>query len=187
MKATTNLAADESRKARAKIPCWELIMEARRYCTINGAAPNRSASLPLWLGAMALWLFTFTVCSQSYSIDRSKIAGGGGTSAGGGFTVSGTIGQLDAGGPLTNGQFALTGGFWSLINVVQTPNAPVLTITHAGNLIVVSWPASVTGWTLQTNQNLTTGLWGNYVGLVTNNRVTNSPSTGNLFFRLAQP
>ncbi len=187
MKATTILATAESRKAQDKIPSCELIKKVRRYGTYNIAAPSRSSSLPLCLGAVALWLFTFTVCSQSYSIDRSKIAGGGGTSAGGGFSVSGTIGQLDAGGPLTNGQFTLTGGFWSLINVVQTPNAPVLTITHTDNLIVVSWPASVAGWTLQTNQNLTAGLWGNYVGAVTNNRVTNSPTTGNLFFRLAQP
>ena len=36
--------------------------------------------------------------AQQYSIDWHKIAGGGGTSTNGQFTLSGTIGQSDAGG-----------------------------------------------------------------------------------------
>ena len=125
--------------------------------------------------------------AQSYSIDRFTVAGGGGTSTNGQFSVSGTIGQHDAGGAMTNGQYSVTGGFWSLINVVQTPGAPLLSITHAGNQAIVSWDSSVTGWTLQTNNNLATGTWGNYTGAVVTNRVTNSPPTGTLFFRLKQP
>ncbi|HUC85210.1 MAG TPA: hypothetical protein VL970_08465, partial [Candidatus Acidoferrales bacterium] len=58
--------------------------------------------------------------AQSYSIDWFKIAGGGGTSSNGQFSVSGTIGQPDAGGPLTGGSFSLAGGFWALY-AVQTP------------------------------------------------------------------
>jgi hypothetical protein len=63
-------------------------------------------------------------------------------------------------------------------------NPPTLTITHPGNEIVVSWPPSATGWTLQTNNNLVTGTWGNYLGPVPNNSATNSPPVGILFFRL---
>ena len=124
--------------------------------------------------------------SQSYSIDWSKIAGGG-TSTGGVYSVSDTLGQPDAGGPMTNGQYSVTGGFWSFINVVLTPGAPLLAISYAGNQAIVSWDSSITGWTLQTNNNPTTGTWGNYTGAVVNNRVTNSPPTGTLFFRLKQP
>jgi hypothetical protein len=80
----------------------------------------------------------------------------------------------------------LTGGFWSLF-AVQTPGAPLLTITYSGNKAIVSWSPSVTGWTLQTNNNLATGTWGNYLGTVSNNSVTNSPPTENLFFRLFHP
>ncbi|MBM4108262.1 MAG: hypothetical protein FJ255_05545 [Phycisphaerae bacterium] len=47
------------------------------------------------------------------SIDWHTIDGGGGTSAGGSFTVSGTIGQPDAGPVMSGGVFALTGGFWA--------------------------------------------------------------------------
>jgi hypothetical protein len=44
----------------------------------------------------------------------------------------------------------------------------------------------VTGWTLQTNANLATPAWGNYLGTIVNNNVTNSPPRGNVFFRLKQ-
>ena len=124
--------------------------------------------------------------AQQYSIDWYKVAGGGGTSTGGTYQVSGTIGQPDASGVMTGGNYSLTGGFWSLI-AVQTPGAPLLTITYSGNQAIVSWPPSVTGWTLQTNSNLSTGTWGNYLGPVVKNSVTNSPPKGNLFFRLTQP
>jgi hypothetical protein len=123
--------------------------------------------------------------AQQYSIDWYKISGGGGTSTGGVYSVSGTIGQHDASSAMTGGNYSLTGGFWSLF-AVQTPGAPLLTITYSGNQAIVSWPSSVTGWTLQTNSNLATGIWGNYAGAVVNNRATNSPTTGNLFFRLKQ-
>ena len=78
--------------------------------------------------------------AQPYSIDWYKVAGGGGTSSGGVYAVSGTIGQPDASGPMTGGNFSLTGGFWSLISMVQTAGLPALTITHAGNSVIVSWP-----------------------------------------------
>jgi hypothetical protein len=129
------------------------------------------------------WLSASVAHAQSYSIDWHKIAGGGGTSTNAQFSLSGTIGQPDAGGPMSSVNYLVTGGFWSLY-AVQTPGAPLLTITYAGNQAVVSWGASVTGWTLQTNNNLTTGAWGNYTNTVVNNSVTNAPPKGNVYFRL---
>jgi hypothetical protein len=136
--------------------------------------------------ALGLLILTASAFAQSYSIDWYKVAGGGGTSTGGVYAVSGTIGQPDASAPMTGGQYSVTGGYWSLINVVQTPGAPTLTITYVGNQAIISWPSSVTGFTLQTNNNLDSGTWGNYLGQVVNNSVTNAPPTGNLFFRLKQ-
>jgi hypothetical protein len=72
----------------------------------------------------------------------------------------------------------------AFLNIMSEP-APSLTINYTNNQAIVSWPSSVLGWTLQTNNNLTTGNWGNYAGLVINNTVTNSTPTGNLFFRLS--
>ena len=58
-------------------------------------------------------LFAAQAGAQPFSIPWFTIDGGGGTSAGGVFSLSGTIGQHDAGGPMTGGAFALTGGFWA--------------------------------------------------------------------------
>src|SRR5213083_2827087 len=82
-----------------------------------------------------------TALAQSYSIDWFTIDGGGGTSTGGVYSVSGTIGQPDAGAAITGGNYSLTGGFWSLY-AVQTPGGPSLMITlnHQLSTINVSWP-----------------------------------------------
>ena len=105
-------------------------------------------------------VFAATALAQNYAVDWYKISGGGGTSTGGVYSVSGTIGQTDASGAMTGGNYSVTGGFWALY-AVQTPGAPLLTITYIGNQAIVSWSPSVTGWTLQTNANLATPTWGN--------------------------
>jgi len=129
--------------------------------------------------------------AQSYAIDWYKIAGGGGTSTGGTYVVSGTIGQPDAGGPMTGGSYSLTGGFWSLIAVVQTPGLPDLTIAFVGpDSVVVSWP-DTGNYTLQQNSNVAAAGWAptGYPITTANgtNSITITPPTGNLFFRLSQP
>ena len=129
--------------------------------------------------------------AQSYSIDWYKIAGGGGTSTGGVYTVSGTIGQADASGAMSGGNYSLTGGFWSLISVVQSADAPTLTITFVGpNSVVVSWP-NTGSYTLQQNFNLAGGSWitSGYTITTSNgtNSITITPPAGNLFFRLRSP
>jgi hypothetical protein len=59
--------------------------------------------------------------AQSYSINWSKVAGGGGTSAGGAYQVSGTIGQHDAGGPMTGGNIHLPADFGALSPLCRHP------------------------------------------------------------------
>ncbi len=127
--------------------------------------------------------------AQSYSIDWYKIAGGGGTSTGGVYSVSSTIGQPDASGAMTGGSYSLTGGFWA-IYAVQTAGAPTLYISHAGNSVTVYWQ-NVSGWNLQQNNNLTVPAgWTGNGGVTTangTNYLTITPPAGNLFFRLANP
>ena len=136
---------------------------------------------------LLLPIFSF---AQSYSIDWYKVAGGGGTSTGGVFAVSGTIGQPDAGAPLSGGQYSLTGGFWSLISVVPTPGLPDLIITRSGNSVIVSWPATGS-YTLQQNGNIgqpANWITSGYTITTSNgtNSITVAPPAGNLFFRLKQ-
>ena len=128
--------------------------------------------------------------SQTCSIDWHKVAGGGGTSTGGVNAVTGTIGQPDASGAMTGGSYSLTGGFWALISVVQTPGLPNLTITHVGSSVIVSWP-DTGNYTLQQNASLALpNGWTTSGYSITTSNATNSititPPAGNLFFRLKQ-
>ena len=58
-----------------------------------------------------LLLATAVARAQDYDLSRHTIDGGGGTSSNGTFSLSGTIGQPDAGAALTSGTWSLTGGF----------------------------------------------------------------------------
>ena len=140
-----------------------------------------------------LTLLTLTVAGiasgQQYSIDWFKVAGGGGTSTGSVYSVSGTIGQPDAG-TMCGGNYSLAGGFWGLIAAVQTTGAPLLTITlTTTNTVAVSWPSASTGFSLQQNtDSISSANWSNVnAGLQddgTNKTLIVSPPSGNRFFRL---
>jgi hypothetical protein len=152
---------------------------------------RHSPCLPRWFCCLILAsAFCLKAMAQNYSADWHKIAGGGGTSTGGVYSVSSTIGQHDAGGPLIGNTYSLYGGFWSLITVVQTVGLPNLTITHSGASVVVSW-ANTGNYTLQQNGSPATSSWVNSSYTVTTlnglNSVTMTPSSGDLFFRLKNP
>ncbi len=148
-------------------------------------------SWKLLLLVCAGFLPALAASAQNYSIDWYKIAGGGGTSTGGTYTVSGTIGQPDAG-IMSGGNYSLVGGFWAIISAIQTPGAPLLTITLTPtNTVVVSWPSPSTGFTVQQNVNMGAANWGNYTQTTVNDNGTTkwivvNPPQGNLYFRLKQ-
>jgi hypothetical protein len=131
-----------------------------------------------------------SVNAQNYSVDWYKIAGGGGTSSNGSYSLSGTIGQHDAGQQMSGGNYSLTSGFWALISVVPSAGAPALTIKRLNQTTIkVLWPYPSTGWTLQQSSDLTTPNWSASSGIsndATNNFITLTSLTGNLFFRLKQ-
>ena len=121
--------------------------------------------VPHWSFAVShliLCLVTFVPSPSAfaqYSIQWHTIDGGGGTSTGGDYSLSGTVGQPDAG-TMSGGDFALSGGFWSLLAVVENPAAPNLTIyRNAPGSVVISWPASSIGWSLERNTDLGTDDW----------------------------
>src|SRR2546430_2364390 len=61
--------------------------------------------------ALATSLAAAHAGAQTYDLSWYTIDGGGGTSSGGVFVLSGTIGQPDAG-TMTGGIYELRGGFW---------------------------------------------------------------------------
>jgi hypothetical protein len=136
-------------------------------------------------------LLTAAAFGQSYSIDWSTIDGGGGMSTGGVYSVSGSIGQPDAG-TMSGGGYSLAGGFWSVVSTVQTPGAPLLTIRFTQtNTVVVSWPSPSTGFALQQNSDLKTAIWNapteNVTDDGTNKFIIVPPPSGNRFYRLFKP
>jgi hypothetical protein len=150
--------------------------------------------------SLACLLFgsAFIAGAQTYDLSWYTIAGGGGSSAGTNtnsvvYSVSGTIGQSDAG-TMAGGAYSLTGGFWGIIAAVQTVGSPFLTISavSAGH-VTLSWSSAFTGFTPQQNPALGTTNWTavnttTFPIIVsgTNNTVT-LPVSGNEFFRLTHP
>lgn len=150
------------------------------------------ANLARILLPVALLFVAHVARAQSYSIDWSTIDGGGGTSTGGVFSVSGTIGQPDAG-RMSGGNYTLDGGFWGVIAAVQTPGAPTLYIARTTtNTVAVFWPSPATGYTLQQNTNSVSSVnWSNVVTAPLDDGSTKtvivSPPTGNRYYRLFKP
>jgi len=116
------------------------------------------------------------------SIDWSTIDGGGGTSAGGDYTFSGTIGQPDAGGPMTGGNYSLAGGFWAI--AIQMPGAPYLTIVPAGpSQVSISWTPDSPGWILQETPGFSPTNWVNSAS-GSSNPIAIPTTSGAMFYRL---
>jgi len=154
---------------------------------VNGKIWRNIVVVLTFLGAI------LNVNAQEYSIDWHKIAGGGGTSSNGQYVVSGTIGQHDANQqPMTGGNYSLTGGFWSLLSVVQTPGAPSLKIIlTTTNTAIISWPSSTAGFSLEQNSDLSTANWTTPSETIsndgTNKFIIVNPPSGNRFYRLFKP
>lgn len=136
--------------------------------------------------------FGISVAAQPFTIDWHTIDGGGGTSTFGQYTLSGTIGQPDAG-PMTGGNYTLQGGFWSAYVAVQTPGAPTLAIRRVGNNVEISWPVNgFVGFGLEAATNLASPVsWlsaGGSQAVVNGSYVVALPiQAGHHFFRLFKP
>jgi hypothetical protein len=135
----------------------------------------------------SVWMCASSATAQIYSMDRFAIAGGGGTSTGGVYSVSGTIGQADTGGPMNNGQYSVTGGFWALPTAVQVEGAPTFTIAPAApGQAAISWAPNTPAFALQETLSLSPTNWVNSASGPTNAIVV--PATLPMkFYRLFKP
>jgi hypothetical protein len=76
----------------------------------------------LTIAAALLATATAHAGGGSFGITRYVIAGGGGTSSGGAFTLHGTVGQAEASTtPASGAGWVLAGGFWFPIGAVPCP------------------------------------------------------------------
>jgi hypothetical protein len=132
--------------------------------------------------------------AQSLSVDWFGFSSGAGTCTGGVFSVSGGIGQATTDPrTATGGRFSMQGGFWSIF-AVQTPGAPLLSITKDPQLpvVTIAWPSPSTGFILQQISELNKTNWVNVPQSVNDNGTTRSivvtnPAGENRFYRLFKP
>ena len=141
---------------------------------------------------LILALASLNLAAQSFRVDWFTIDGGGGTSTGGVYSITGTIGQPDAG-KMSGGNFTIDGGFWGVIAAVQTPDAPLLSIARTTtNTVALFWPSPSTGFTLQQNTNsISSANWSNVVTTPLDDGATRTiivnPPIGNRYYRLMKP
>ncbi len=146
----------------------------------------------LCLCASVVFFGSFAAHAQNYAIDWFNISGGGGTSTGSVYSVTGTIGQPDTG-ISSGGNYTLEGGFWSIIATIQTPGAPFLKVKRAGNTVEISWAsANTSGFLLEeTGSAAGTIIWASVsasVTVVNNENVVTVPANPDLhFYRLRKP
>ena len=91
---------------------------------------------------------------------------------------------------MSGGNYSLAGGFWG---VLQTPGAPLLSITRLNATVIVSWTLPAPGWVLDQTPALTgtpppwTPVPFPYATNATTIRITVPAPAGNKFYRLRQP
>ena len=126
------------------------------------------------------------VAMGQLSMEWTTQDGGGGTGAGSGYTIHGTIGQPDAVATMTGGVYSVTGGFWVVPVAAGIPDAPRLTIEAAGTgFATLSWSPPTPGFVLQQSLDLGVG-WTNAPS-GSANPVTVPTSLERTFYRLARP
>ncbi len=127
-----------------------------------------------------------------YAVDWHTMDGGGGISAGGGYTVRATTGQPDTG-TSAEGGYELISGYWHPIVLLQTHGAPTLRMTWQTGLSThLTWNREGSdGYRLQYSDSLTSPQWTDEPGAPQEAgdewRVTISASANKRFFRLMRP
>ena len=130
---------------------------------------------------LVVLLWTAGAQSATYDLSWFTIDGGGGTSTGGVYSISGTIGQPDAD-TAAGGPYNLIGGFWSVLAIQQT-GLPTLVIKPAGTNVILSWSTNITGFVLQVSLGLASTGWAD-ASSGTNNPVTVTATGLTRFYRL---
>ncbi len=123
---------------------------------------------------------------QPYAIESFTVDGGGGTSTGGNYTITGTIGQPDAsGGVQKGGNFTLEGGFWPGLAVVPIPDGPTLAIVSQSDAVRLSWIPATPGYVLEQSESLSQDTWSSAPS-GSQNPVTIQVGERTRFFRLVK-
>lgn len=102
--------------------------------SVEFESSHRKLSFSAGIIALILLSFPALIYSQSggaFNLEFSIIAGGGGKSEGGGFSLEGTAGQSNAGTNVSGGSFNLQDGFWSFDQL-----APTAALVNVGGRVI---------------------------------------------------
>jgi hypothetical protein len=151
-----------------------------------------ATNLNVWtLGCWLISVSALSSAAQQYAVPWFKMAGGGGTSTGGGYQLSGTFGQTDAG-RVAGGIYRNEGGFWAI--ALQQLGYPPLAITGSGTSYTLTWVIPEPGFIVQEATSLTAPtVWSDVTGAASNFGPTNLlileiPATAtNRFYKLRRP
>lgn len=153
------------------------------YGTASGGGSHNSGAIfsinTNGAGFASLYSFTPTVMVYDASTFTFVYTNSDGQSPEAGLTLSGNTlyGTAYEGGNTADGTvFSLTLGSVG-------PPALQLSINLSGNNLILTWPTNATGYTLQSTTNLFSPVWTTVTGQFT---VTNSVSSGRVFYRLSQ-
>ena len=149
-------------------------------------------SLAKIVGTINLLTLILAFSLQSVSAaEPLTIDGGGGTSSGGDFEVTGTIGTVQNGPVMSGGDIEATGQIVAMSVTVPTPDGTVLTISTDGNNVVLSWPSDGTPFILEQTTNLASGNWTTVNASTVDDGLTLTVTvpaiSGSKFFRLRSP
>ena len=161
---------------------YPIHIAARRISDLGPLGLKLGASVVL--GCWCLVLLLVVPANAQYAIDWFTIDGGGGASNGGSFTLSGTIGQPDAG-TLSGGNYTLQGGFWPAIVVPATGEAPTLFVQLSSASIIILW-SPTPGFSLEQSSTLLPGSWAPAPSAADNPAMIPLGS-GPTFYRLKRP
>lgn len=117
---------------------------------VHTRAHGPSSAWSLLGAALAGAALVATVAAENpYDLRWHSVGSGGGSATGGVYSLRGTIGQPVAS-RTSGGPYALTGGFWSAAEVIQTPDLPVLGIERLpAGVLRVFWAKPADGVVLQ--------------------------------------
>jgi hypothetical protein len=140
---------------------------------------------------IAFLLFAALISVQAqYSSPRQSFTTIGAASTGGAYSLHSAVGVTGAGAPAAGETFSVQSSPWNVF-VVETPGAPLLSVTRSNNAVVISWPRPADGFLLEETSSLEPPVsWSptmqTYVTNTTTISVTVSLPVGNRFYHLKQ-
>lgn len=126
------------------------------------SATRAGGRLRLVQGLILLRLFQLLSSSSltagPYALDWCTTDAGGGTSSGGDYALSGTIGQTDTA-VISGDRYRVEGGFWPGLILPATAELPTLVLQIRDNQLWVSWSPATAGFILEQTGDLSAQTW----------------------------